>query len=87
MASFADKWLTEKAARAHYAAFRIEIENDRTTAKGKDLCDFVVLEGPLERYRHTMLGCDGKYGRYNIVTRERERFVVGGDHVTERLEA
>jgi hypothetical protein len=87
MSSFADTWISEKVARGHYAGYTVAIENDRTTAKGKELADFVVLEGPNERYRHTMLGCDGKYGRYNIVTRERSRFVVGGEHVTERLEA
>jgi hypothetical protein len=86
MASFNDTWVNEKSARAHYAGYTISIENDRTTAKGKELADFVVSEGPLERWRHTMLACDGKYGRYNIVTLERERFVVGGEHVTERLE-
>jgi hypothetical protein len=86
MASFNDTWVNEKSARAHYAGYTISFENDRTTAKGKDLADFVVSEGPLERWRHTMLGCDGKYGRYNIVTRERVRFVPGGEHVTERLE-
>jgi hypothetical protein len=85
MASFKDTWVSEKHARAHYAAYSISIENDRMTAKGKALADFVVSEGPLERWRHTMLACDGKYGRYNIVTRERERFVVGGEHVKERL--
>jgi hypothetical protein len=85
MASFKDTWVSEKAARAHYAGYNISIENDRTTAKGKELADFVVNEGPLERWRHTMLACDGKYGRYNIITLERSRFVVGGEHVTERL--
>jgi hypothetical protein len=86
MASFKDTWVSEKHARAHYAAYTISIENDRVSKNGKDLADFVVSEGPNERFRHTMLACDGKYGRYNIVTRERERFVVGGEHVTERLE-
>jgi hypothetical protein len=85
MASFKDTWVSEKIARAHYAAYSISIENDRVSKNGKELADFVVSEGPLERWRHTMLGCDGKFGRYNIVTRERERFVVGGEHVTERL--
>jgi hypothetical protein len=86
MSSFKDTWVNEKDARAHYAAFSISIENDRVSKNGKELADFVVLEGPLERWRHTMLACDGKYGRYNIVTRERSRFVVGGEHVKERLE-
>jgi hypothetical protein len=53
---------------------------------GKQMADFVVCEGQHERFRHTMLTVEGKYGPYNIVTLERERFVPGGDNIKEQLE-
>jgi hypothetical protein len=86
MSSFKDSWVNEKEARAHYEGFKFEIMNARTSKNGKPLADFVVCEGQNERFRHTMLTISGKYGPYNVITLERERFVPGGEHVTERLE-
>jgi hypothetical protein len=59
---------------------------EHMSKNGKQLADFVVCEGQQECFRHTRLTLNGKYGPYNVVTLERERFVPGGDNIKERLE-
>jgi hypothetical protein len=71
--------------RAYYVGYNIVVL-ERTDANGKRRADLVVCEGPHERFRHKMLAMLGRYGTYNIVSLERERFVPGGVHVKERIE-
>jgi hypothetical protein len=71
-----DNYMSEKRARAYYVGYTVAILDS----------DFVLCEGPCERYRHKMLPMVGRNGPYNLVSLERERFVPGGEHVMERVE-
>jgi hypothetical protein len=80
-----DNYMSEKRARAYYVGYTVAIL-DHTEEDGSRRADFVLCEGPCERYRHKMLPMVGRNGPYNLVSLERERFVPGGEHVMERVE-
>jgi hypothetical protein len=86
MSSFSDTWISEKDARTRYEGFTFETMNARASKNGKQLADFVVCQNGQECFRHTQLTINGQYGPYNVVTRERERFVVGAVNVTEHMD-
>jgi hypothetical protein len=60
-----DNFMSEKRARAYYVGYTVAIL-DHTDADGQHRADFVLCEGPCERYRHRMLAM---HGRHRIVTR------------------
>jgi hypothetical protein len=81
----AENYMTEARARAYYVGYTIAIL-EHTDADGTHRADFVLGEGPHERYRHRMLAMLGRRRPYNLVALDRERFVPGGVHVAERVE-
>jgi hypothetical protein len=81
----AGNFMTETRAREYYLGYQVAIL-DMAEEDGTHRADFVLCEGPCERYRHRMLAMVGRNGPYNLVSLERERFVPGGVHVMERVE-
>jgi hypothetical protein len=77
--------MTERRARVYYVGYTVAIL-DAVEEGGTHRADFVLCEGPCERYRHKMLAMVGRNGPYNLVSLDRERFVPGGEHVMERVE-
>jgi hypothetical protein len=81
----AANYMTEKRARTYYVGYTVAIL-DHAEEDGTRRADFVLCEGPCERYRHKMVAVVGRHGSYNLVALDRERFVPGGVHVMERVE-